>query len=498
MKSSYRYKAALLAMAMAGSVLAGCSSEAQPAETSAAPAEASSQTEISETAETEQETEAIQTEAAQPTYTPIEDPDIEPPEGYMLIWHDEFDGDELDPANWAEEYHRPGWVNNELQTYVQDGENIFVEDGDLVIQPIRGENERGNPFYTSGRINTYHLQTFQYGRVEARIRVPEGQGFLPAFWMMSDDEAYGSWPKSGEIDIMEILGSDTDTLYGTLHYGNPHRQNQGIYDLPSGDFASEYHVFAIEWEPGEIRWYCDDECYYTTSYWYSAMDGQDPNPYPAPFNKPFYIILNVAVGGNWPGDPAEDTPFDERAQMRVDYVRVFRMDSYDENVTCPEPEIDLRDPDDSGNFIIDGDFTQTQALSADTAWQLLVNEGGAASESISDDSITVYISDEGTVDYSVQLVQAGIPLEQGESYTLSFDARSSESRQVNVGISGPDNGYIRYFGDETIDLTDAVQHYEFTFEMEESTDGNARLEFNMGNFGTTAEVCVTNVRLEQS
>lgn len=339
-----RFTATLLAAAMAVSVLSGCAEDTVPAETSvnqieteASSATESSETEVTETSETTEATEA--TEAPTPTpLPPIEDPNIEPPEGYYLVWHDEFDGDELDASSWAQEYHRPGWVNNELQTYVQDGENIFVEDGDLVIQPMTGTNDNGRSFYTSGRINTYHLHAFQYGRVEARIRVPEGQGFLPAFWMMSDDESCGTWPKSGEIDIMEILGSDTDTLYGTLHYGNPHRQNQGIYDLPSGDFASEYHVFAIEWEPGEIRWYCDDVMYYSTGYWYSAMDGQEPNPYPAPFNQPFYIILNVAVGGNWPGDPSEDTPFDERAQMRVDYVRVFSMDSYDENVTCPEPD----------------------------------------------------------------------------------------------------------------------------------------------------------------
>ena len=330
--------ALIMAAAMA---LSACSTapEATVAETSALESETSvSETTVAET--TVAETTAAETEATEaPTPTPlppIEDPNIEPPEGYYLVWHDEFDGEELDPTNWAAEYHRPGWVNNELQTYVVDGENYFIEDGDLVIQPLTGTNDNGRAFYTSGRINTYHLHAFTYGRVEARIRVPEGQGFLPAFWMMSDDESYGTWPKSGEIDIMEILGSDTDTLYGTLHYGNPHLQNQGIYDLPSGDFASEYHVFAIEWEPGEIRWYCDDVCYYTTNYWYSAMDGQEPNEYPAPFNQPFYIILNVAVGGNWPGDPDENTPFDERAQMRVDYVRVFQMDGYDENVSCPD------------------------------------------------------------------------------------------------------------------------------------------------------------------
>ncbi|MBP3809167.1 MAG: glycoside hydrolase family 16 protein [Clostridiales bacterium] len=338
MKRSIRYAALVMAAAMA---MSACAKE--PEATAPETAHAQAETTVDETtaAETEAtETEAEVTEATEaPTPTPlppIEDPNIEPPEGYYLVWHDEFDGDELDSSNWAGEYHRPGWVNNELQTYVVDGDNYFVEDGDLVIQPLTGTNDNGRAFYTSGRINTYHLHAFTYGRVEARIRVPQGQGFLPAFWMMSDDESYGSWPKSGEIDIMEILGSDTDTLYGTLHYGNPHMQNQGIYDLSSGDFASEYHVFAVEWEPGEIRWYCDDVCYYSTSYWYSAMDGQEPNEYPAPFNQPFYIILNVAVGGNWPGDPDETTLFDESAQMRVDYVRVFQRDAYDDNVTCPD------------------------------------------------------------------------------------------------------------------------------------------------------------------
>jgi len=342
MKKSTRCLAALMTVAMAGSVLVGCSSQADGGVTEATTVP--TETTAAETTETAAETTAAATaettEATPETtvWAPIEDPNITPPEGYYLVWHDEFDGDALDPTNWASEYHRPGWVNNELQTYIQDGENIFVEDGDLVIQPMMGINDRGNAFYTSGRINTYHLHAFTYGRVEARIRVPSGQGFLPAFWMMSDDESYGTWPKSGEIDIMEILGSDTDTLYGTLHYGNPHQQNQGIYDLESGDFASEYHVFAIEWEPGEIRWYCDDTLYYTTNFWYSAMDGQDPNPYPAPFDQPFYIILNVAVGGNWPGDPDETALFDESSQMRVDYVRVFQMESYDTNVTQGEPD----------------------------------------------------------------------------------------------------------------------------------------------------------------
>ena len=217
------------------------------------------------------------------------------PEGYHLVWADEFDGDSLDPANWRFETHEPGWVNAELQAYGVYNDCVQVKDGELVIQPIREEDSQGRASYRSGRVNTWGRCEVQYGWIEARLRVPQGQGFLPAFWMMPVNEyLYGQWPKCGEIDIMEVLGHATATNYGTLHFGEPHAQRQGTYTLESGDFATEYHVYALEWTPGEISWYVDGNKYYSTSDWYSAT-GSTERAYPAPFNQPFYVILNIAV-----------------------------------------------------------------------------------------------------------------------------------------------------------------------------------------------------------
>lgn len=124
--------------------------------------------------------------------------------------------------------------------------------------------------------------------------------------MPTDESFYGQWPKCGEIDIMEVMGQSTDTLHGTLHFGEPHSQKQGTYKLKNGDFANEFHVFACEWEPGEMRFYVDNELYFTEHEWFTKRNGFDEVAYPAPFDRPFYMILNVAVGGSWVGYP--DTP----------------------------------------------------------------------------------------------------------------------------------------------------------------------------------------------
>lgn len=424
------------------------------------------------------------------------EPQIEVPEGYSLVWHDEFDGDALNEEDWNRDFRRSGWVNNELQTYLMDPEYSYVEDGDLVIQPVRRVDENGRVSYASARLNTMGNQTFQYGRIEARIRVPQGQGFLPAFWMMPQNETqYGSWPRCGEIDIMEVLGNDTDTAYGTIHYGNPHRENQGVYDLTEGDFASDYHVYAVDWEPGQISWYIDGNLYFQTSDWYTAMDGQDPRPYPAPFDQPFYIILNVAVGGTWPGDPADDTPFDERAQMRVDYVRVFQRDSYDENVERPEPTLNMRQADQNGNFILNPDLTQEENFSDNEAWRYINNAGGAGAASVEDGFIAVTTSDSGSEDYSIQLVQAGLPMHENAHYVLSFDAYADEPRTMGVDVSAPDYNYTRYMEDEEVELGTEVQHYEFEFDMNGADDDNGRLEFNIGGTDSSATVYISNVTL---
>lgn len=312
--------------------LAGCSTTTTPT-TEVAPTETTPIISETETvATTEETTEETTTETTVPetSYTGSTE--------YELVWADEFDGTELDTSNWNYTQAVPGWVNNELQYYYASEENVFIEDGDLVIQPLKTIDEDGNVVYSSGRINTWLKQDFLYGRIEARIKVPQGNGFLPAFWMMPTLQThYGNWPKSGEIDIMEVVTNDPTTAYGGIHYGNSHRQNQGYLTLndDESDFSEDYHVFTLEWEPGKITWFIDGIEVFTTSDWYCKTEGGLLTPYPAPFDQQFNIILNVAVGGDWPGDPDENTPFDSRAQMRVDYVRVYQRPWYDENVTAP-------------------------------------------------------------------------------------------------------------------------------------------------------------------
>lgn len=427
--------------------------------------------------------------------SPEADPDIEIPEGYHLVWNDEFNGDSLSEEDWNYEAHEVGWVNHELQEYIPSDEYAYVKDGELVIQPVKEEKD-GKVSYKSGRVNTQNKHDYKYGRFEARLKVPQGKGFLPAFWMMPQDEDfYGQWPKCGEIDIMEVLGDSVNVNYGTLHFGEPHKQRQGSVSLTSGDFANEYHVFAIEWDPGEIRWYCDGEMYFSTSDWFTAVEGEEEKPYPAPFNQPFHVILNVAVGGDWPGDPDDSTPFDERAAMKVDYVRIFQKDSYDENVEKPVDELVFREADENGNFVYNWDFADKEDLTDDENWKFLLFNGGEGSAEIGDHEIIITSSNEGTEEYSVQLVQPQMPMEQGCKYEFSFEAYAEEPRTIKPAITAPDVDWIRYFPDTPVDLTTDWQTFTFDVDMTENSDDNGRVEFNMGKQGSTATVHIRNVKL---
>lgn len=419
-------------------------------------------------------------------------------EGYNLKWEDQFEGNSLNRDDWNVELHDPGWVNNELQSYVDSPENIYLEDGSLVLKPVETVNEDGSMSYTSGRINTQNKHDFKYGLFEARVKVPGGQGFLPAFWMMPTDEnLYGQWPRCGEIDIMEVLGNDTDTSYGTIHYGNPHSESQGNYTLDEGSFADEYHVFDVEWEPGKISWYVDGRLIHTEDNWYSATEGQGEITYPAPFDQPFYIILNLAVGGNWPGNPDETTDIKNSAYY-IDYVKVYQKDSYDENVTKPIEEVILRDPDENGNYVVNGDFSVKEDLTDDKDWIFLTALGGEASAEIRDNEIAVMTENEGTVDYSVQLVQPNLPMKQGGVYQLSFDAYADAGRTMKVDVSAPDRSFRRYLEDTEISLTQEKQAYTFDFTMTDSDDANGRLEFNLGAAGPTAGIRISDVSLKKT
>ena len=314
--------------------------------------------------------------------------------------------------------------------------------------------------------------------------------------MPQDEDYYGQWPKCGEIDIMEVLGDEVKRNYGTLHFGEPHTQRQGTFDMANGNYADDFHTFAVEWEPGVIRWYVDGEKYFETSDWFSAL-GDEERPYPAPFNQPFHVILNVAVGGDWPGDPAPDTAFDENAQMVVDYVRIFQKDSYDENVERPVEQLDFREADETGNFVYNGDFGEVEDLTDEENWKFLIAKGGEGAAEIGDHEIIITSSNEGTEEYAVQLVQPCMPMEQGSKYVFTFEAYAEEPRTIKPAITAPDVNWIRYLEDTPVDLTTEWQSFSFSIDMTKKSDDNGRVEFNMGKQGSTATVHIRNVRLEK-
>jgi beta-glucanase (GH16 family) len=232
---------------------------------------------------------------------------------WTLIWQDEFDRKEIDRIRWRLDVGYTGEANGELEIYTDRSENACIENSCLVIA-AREENYQGYR-YTSARLKTQGLHSWVYGRVEARIKIPTGQGIWPAFWMLGEDVTIRGWPDCGEIDIMENIGSRPDTVRGTIH-GPGYCRDDGIwadYTLNGQKFADDFHLFAVEWEPNQIRWYVDNILYNTLTV--------ENVPGKWVFGHPFFILLNVAVGGYWPGYPDETTIFPQF--MAVDYVRVY-------------------------------------------------------------------------------------------------------------------------------------------------------------------------------
>lgn len=258
-----------------------------------------------------------------PTLTIANNYEVSPGDVLTLVWADEFNAGHLDPEVWffetgdGSQYGIPGWGNNELQ-YYRPGNASLVK-GVLSIEARSEATNRYN--YTSARINTRDRFAFRYGRIEARMRLPGGQGLWPAFWLLPQNDQYGSWAASGEIDIMEAVnlgGSGGNQVHGTLHFGGTGSASVSTsesYVVPA-DATAEFHTYAIEWDAAEIRWYVDDVLYAVANNWYST--GAE---FPAPFDQPFYILLNVAVGGSFPGSPDASTVFP--VAMEVDWVRVY-------------------------------------------------------------------------------------------------------------------------------------------------------------------------------
>ncbi len=247
-----------------------------------------------------------------------------PRPGWELTWRDEFsqrDGSAADPSRWKFATGGNGWGNQELEYYTSRPQNARIRHDNLEIV-ARKEGYTGadgvKRDYTSARLITSGKFEQAYGRFEARIKIPFGQGVWPAFWLLGADDGQVGWPGCGEIDIMENIGREPAVVHGTIH-GPGYSGGKGIgapYSLTSGRFADDFHVYAVEWEPDQIRFYVDDHLYST----------RKPSDLPAGtkwvHDHPFYILLNFAIGGSWPGNPDASTKFPQT--MLVDYVRVYR------------------------------------------------------------------------------------------------------------------------------------------------------------------------------
>lgn len=271
------------------------------------------------------------------------------PPGWRLVWAEEFDGSWLDRRRWEPQvgngfFHGPsgtfipGWGNNELQYYTDRPANLEVSGGCLRIRALR--ESRDGCEYTSARLRTLSatgkpLFAQRYGRFEVRARAPEGKGLWAAVWMLPVEETYGPWPASGEIDLMETVGDRAGEYLGSLHFGSSFPERSHVthtHGLPAEAGIGEFHVYGLEWEPGEVRWLLDGEVWARQREWFSCSrrdggrglpprDAADCHPLPAPFDQPFHLLVNLAVGGGLPGPPDESTRFP--AELAVDYIRVY-------------------------------------------------------------------------------------------------------------------------------------------------------------------------------
>ena len=238
--------------------------------------------------------------------------------GYSLIWSDEFTEKSLDPASWNTEIGTGsyGWGNNELEFYTDSPKNVFISNGNLIIEARKETIDKSS--YTSARLTTLDKKVFRFGRIDIRAKLPVARGMWPALWMLGTNLSTVGWPACGEIDIMELVGTNPATVVGTMHWrneGGSHASKGDSYSLSSGDFSGKFHVYSIIWVKDSIEWYVDDKLYFKGS-------AADTGVTDYPFNADQFFIFNVAVGGNWPGPPDYTTIFPQR--MFVDYIRVFQ------------------------------------------------------------------------------------------------------------------------------------------------------------------------------
>jgi beta-glucanase (GH16 family) len=400
-------------------------------------------------------------------------------EGYVLVWNDEFDGDSLDTTKWCmqhgngSDYGIENWGNNELESYEYD--NVTVKDGNLVIE-ARKEDKNGKQF-TSGRLRTMTddnepLYSVKYGRIEAKIKIEGGSGMWPAFWMLPvDQNIYGTWAASGEIDIMEAMGRLPFKIGGTAHYGGVWPKNvysNKEYFFENGTDISDYHTYAVEWTPKHLKWYVDDECYSTLSNWYAIGDKGTVNyTAPAPFDVPFYIILNLAVGGSFdPKASINDESFP--AAMYVDFVRVFQLEEgYDESIVKAAYNTAVKK--DTGHHLYNETFDEGAGRLA--FWNTENLDASVPSFETDADGVDHYVRSVKlhAGDADGRLYQTGLLLRGNYKYGVMFDMKADNESVVEIVITDS-SGNIINSKEITVPKVDNPGKVKYTFENTESED----------------------------
>jgi len=273
-------------------------------------------------AEKKEHTNAVVSEESKQSASSTMGNSYEPGSGWTLDWSDEFDGEIIDSANWNYQVEEAGRFNDEWQRYTNSSENAYVEDGSLVIKAIHESETHGMNQYTSARLTTANKQTWKYGKIAAKIKLPYSEGIWPAFWMLganiNENGGDTPWPQCGEIDILELYGSKDDAVVeGNLHFANEDNNHEMMgaeaYELEEGKFADNYHIFELEWDADEISWLVDGDEYHSASITSEEL---------TEFHKEFFILFNVAVGGAFAGRPDASSVFPQ--YMLVDWIRVYK------------------------------------------------------------------------------------------------------------------------------------------------------------------------------
>ncbi len=417
-------------------------------------------------------------------------------ENWQLMWSDEFDGKSIDTNKWSFEIGNGplgnGWGNNEMEYYTDDPDNAFVEDGKLIIRALRRyvtDNGRVNKYTSARMITKGKFSTPGSCRIDVMAKLPQGKGIWPAIWMLGDNFGAIPWPDCGEIDIMELIGHEPWKVYGTVH--GPESAGSGIggsfvlNEATNGNrFSYGFHKFSVEIKPETVEFYVDDVIYFIANKDKVQYDwGDDEWVY----NSPFFLILNLAVGGNWPGNPNDTTVFPQ--QMEVDYVRVYTNKGAflaegeaDWDTGYKQPPGIVKTYPKSG-MILDNAFTDP-----DVNWVYGSFESGEAKTGFNNGIARFDIYKVGGEDWHIQIKTKNyLNLENGKSYIITFKARSSIERKMKIVVEQNGSGWARYTEQEVL-LTPEFKDYRLEFNMTRGNDHLAELVFMLGTVGNSGAI----------